>query len=47
VERVTGADAPMPYAQNLERLKTPTQEKIVAAVRRVYRKPALSATSIP
>ena len=35
VERVTGADAPMPYAQNLEHLKTPTQEKIMAAVRRV------------
>jgi pyruvate dehydrogenase E1 component beta subunit len=29
VERVTGADAPMPYAQTLEHLKTPTQEKIV------------------
>ena len=35
VERVTGADAPMPYAKNLGLLKTPTQEKIVAAVRRV------------
>jgi len=35
VERVTGANAPMPYARNLERLKTPTKEKIVAAVRRV------------
>jgi pyruvate dehydrogenase E1 component beta subunit len=35
VERVTGADAPMPYARNLEHLKTPTQEKILAAVRRV------------
>ena len=28
-------DAPMPYAKNLERLKTPTREQIVAAVRRV------------
>ena len=35
VERVTGANAPMPYARNLERLKTPTKEKIVEAVRRV------------
>jgi pyruvate dehydrogenase E1 component beta subunit len=35
VERVTGANAPMPYARNLERLKTPTKERIVEAVRRV------------
>jgi pyruvate dehydrogenase E1 component beta subunit len=35
VERVTGENAPMPYAKNLERAKTPTTEKIVAAVRRV------------
>jgi len=35
VERVTGANAPMPYARNLERLKTPTKEKIVDALRRV------------
>lgn len=35
VERVTGANAPMPYARNLEKLKTPTTEKIVEAVRRV------------
>jgi len=35
VERVTGASAPMPYARNLERLKTPTKERIVDAVRRV------------
>src|SRR5262245_6153278 len=35
VERVTGANAPMPYARNLERLKTPSREKIVEAVRRV------------
>jgi pyruvate dehydrogenase E1 component beta subunit len=35
VERVTGANAPMPYARNLERAKTPTKEKIMAAVRRV------------
>ena len=35
VERVTGANAPMPYARNLERAKTPTKDKIIAAVRRV------------
>jgi pyruvate dehydrogenase E1 component beta subunit len=35
VERVTGANAPMPYARNLEKLKTPTTEKILAAIRRV------------
>jgi pyruvate dehydrogenase E1 component subunit beta len=35
VERVTGANAPMPYARNLERGKMPSKEKIVAAVRRV------------
>ncbi|MBI4638857.1 MAG: pyruvate dehydrogenase complex E1 component subunit beta [Candidatus Rokubacteria bacterium] len=35
VERVTGANAPMPYARDLERAKTPSTEKIIAAVRRV------------
>ena len=35
VERVVEADAPTPDAKNLEHLKTPTHEKIVAAVRRV------------
>jgi pyruvate/2-oxoglutarate/acetoin dehydrogenase E1 component len=35
VERVTGAPAPMPYARNLEKLKTPTKERIIEAVRRV------------
>ena len=35
VERVTGANAPMPYARNLEKLKTPTTERIIDAVRRV------------
>jgi pyruvate dehydrogenase E1 component subunit beta len=35
VERVTGANAPMPYARNLERLKTPSKDRIIAAVRRV------------
>ena len=31
----TGANAPMPYARNLEKLKTPTKEKIVDAIKRV------------
>jgi len=35
VERVMEADAPTPHAMNLEHVKTPTQKKIVAAVRRV------------
>jgi pyruvate/2-oxoglutarate/acetoin dehydrogenase E1 component len=35
VERVTGVPAPMPYARNLEKAKTPSKERIVEAVRRV------------
>jgi pyruvate dehydrogenase E1 component beta subunit len=35
VERVTGANAPMPYARNLERAKTPSKERIIEAIRRV------------
>jgi pyruvate dehydrogenase E1 component beta subunit len=35
VARVTGANAPMPYAKNLERLKTPSREKIAEALRKV------------
>ena len=35
VERVTGASAPMPYARNLEKAKTPTKEKIMDAIRKV------------
>jgi pyruvate dehydrogenase E1 component beta subunit len=35
VERVTGASAPMPYARNLEKAKTPNKEKIMEAVRKV------------
>ncbi len=35
VERVTGANAPMPYARNLERAKTPSQERILEAIRKV------------
>jgi len=34
VERVTGENAPMPYAKNLEALKTPSRPKIVAAIRK-------------
>ncbi|MFL6229169.1 MAG: pyruvate dehydrogenase complex E1 component subunit beta [Pyrinomonadaceae bacterium] len=34
-KRVSGVDAPMPYARNLERLALPDVEKIVAAVREV------------
>ncbi|HET8679030.1 MAG TPA: alpha-ketoacid dehydrogenase subunit beta, partial [bacterium] len=34
VERVTGADVPMPYARNLEVLALPREEDIVRAVRR-------------
>ena len=35
VKRVSGADAPMPYAKNLEDLAIPSVEKVVAAVREV------------
>ena len=35
VERVNGANAPMPYARNLERAKTPSKERIMEAIRRV------------
>ena len=35
IERVTGENAPMPYARNLERAKTPSKDKIVAAIRDV------------
>ncbi len=35
VERVTGENAPMPYARNLERAKTPSKDKIIAAIRHV------------
>jgi len=35
VERVTGENAPMPYARNLENLKTPSRAKIAAAIRKV------------
>jgi pyruvate/2-oxoglutarate/acetoin dehydrogenase E1 component len=35
VERVTGVPAPMPYARNLERAKTPSTARIVDAIRRI------------
>jgi pyruvate/2-oxoglutarate/acetoin dehydrogenase E1 component len=35
VERVTGASAPMPYARNLERAKTPSKDRILDAIRKV------------
>jgi pyruvate dehydrogenase E1 component beta subunit len=35
VSRVTGADVPMPYAANLERLALPQAETIAAAARAV------------
>jgi pyruvate dehydrogenase E1 component subunit beta len=35
VKRVSGADAPMPYAKNIENLAVPTADRIVAAVREV------------
>src|SRR5574337_81237 len=35
VERVTGANAPMPYAKNLEHAKQPTKERVIAAVKKV------------
>jgi pyruvate dehydrogenase E1 component beta subunit len=35
VERVTGANAPMPYAKNLEQAKTPSKEKIIGAIKAI------------
>jgi pyruvate dehydrogenase E1 component beta subunit len=35
VKRLSGVDAPMPYAKNLERLAIPDVDQIVAAVREV------------
>ena len=37
IERVTGENAPMPYAKNLEKAKTPSKDKILAAIRDVCR----------
>ncbi len=38
LERVTGADVPMPYAINLEKLALPQQSDIEAAIRRTLAK---------
>lgn len=35
VERVCGADVPMPYAENLEKLALPQPDNVVKAVQRV------------
>jgi pyruvate dehydrogenase E1 component beta subunit len=35
VERVTGADVPMPYATNLEKAALPQVEDVIAAVKRL------------
>jgi pyruvate dehydrogenase E1 component beta subunit len=35
VERLTGADVPMPYAVNLEKAATPQKENIINAVKRI------------
>lgn len=37
-ERVTGAEVPMPYAQNLEAAALPQVDHVVAAVKRVMGK---------
>ena len=41
MERVSGADVPMPYANNLEKQAIPTSDNIVSAARRAcFRKAA-------
>ncbi|OMO63734.1 hypothetical protein CCACVL1_22320 [Corchorus capsularis] len=46
VERVAGADVPMPYAANLERMAVPQIEDIVRAAKRAcYRSVALAAAA--
>ncbi|RAL41705.1 hypothetical protein DM860_008887 [Cuscuta australis] len=46
VERITGADVPMPYAANLERLAVPQIEDIVRAAKRAcYRSVPMAATA--
>jgi pyruvate dehydrogenase E1 component beta subunit len=34
IERIGGADVPMPYAKNLERAAIPTDQDVIAAVKR-------------
>jgi pyruvate dehydrogenase E1 component beta subunit len=44
VERVTGADVPMPYARNLELLALPQEEDVIRAARRtLYREDRVNA----
>ncbi|XP_052205368.1 pyruvate dehydrogenase E1 component subunit beta-1, mitochondrial-like [Diospyros lotus] len=46
VERIAGADVPMPYAANLERMALPQVEDIVRAVERVcFRSPPMAANA--
>ncbi|XP_028063345.1 pyruvate dehydrogenase E1 component subunit beta-1, mitochondrial isoform X4 [Camellia sinensis] len=46
VERIAGADVPMPYAANLERMAVPQVEDIVRAAKRVcYRSVPMAATA--
>ncbi|KAK8962835.1 hypothetical protein KSP40_PGU002992 [Platanthera guangdongensis] len=46
VERIAGADVPMPYAQNLERIALPQVEDIVRAAKRAcYRSVPLAASA--
>lgn len=46
VERITGADVPMPYAANLERMAVPQVEDIVRAAKRAcYRSVPMAATA--
>ncbi|XP_022844987.1 pyruvate dehydrogenase E1 component subunit beta-1, mitochondrial isoform X1 [Olea europaea var. sylvestris] len=46
VERIAGADVPMPYAANLERIAVPQVEDIVRAAKRsCYRSSSLAATA--
>lgn len=46
VERIAGADVPMPYASNLERMAVPQVEDIVRAAKRAcYRSTPMAATA--
>nr|GMD36173.1 Pyruvate dehydrogenase E1 component subunit beta-1, mitochondrial [Ipomoea batatas] len=46
VERISGADVPMPYAANLERMAVPQVEDIVRAAKRAcYRSVPMSAAA--
>ncbi|KAK4388980.1 Pyruvate dehydrogenase E1 component subunit beta-1, mitochondrial [Sesamum angolense] len=46
IERIAGADVPMPYAANLEQMALPQVEDIVRAAKRVcYRSVPMSASA--